>query len=487
MYSKITITFLKFFDLQYKVAITSGTRNNYSTRTWTWKHTRQNPYEDQVEGSTTGTAARFKDAASIDYGNTYDVTASSNSVIIEALDRHPLFLGYQFRDEKDNLLEKGVDFEVFVENYFPVPNIDTVPMALTKSPHYINIPFTSPSTISATIKVYVWSGLLSQEPANESYKMTIPRPSIDFEEFNVNIADLIDEVLEPKVVLDLAVALKIVNTSDNAVKWVKYEVTYQDPQFFIENIQGYLIAADGYGYYNEGVNPTFPDDLILTSSKVRKVYRNGFLSLPFINNGNITEIVVRGFPSSLVELPISINSPLSGNNSKKIVQYVQLKAITFPSSKFIEIELIPTNRKVLYEVIDECRYNPIQVIFKNKYGQFDHITLFKKSSKSINVKNDDFVNNYIKGGAYDITKHQQKKINITATESIKANSGYINEQENELYKELLLSDSVYLFEKERLVPVNVKTRSLDYKTRVNDQLVNYELSFDYAYNIIQNV
>ena len=42
--------------------------------------------------------------------------------------------------------------------------------------------------------------------------------------------------------------LKIVDTSDNAVKWVKYEVTYQDPQFFIENIQGYLIAADGYGY-----------------------------------------------------------------------------------------------------------------------------------------------------------------------------------------------------------------------------------------------
>ncbi len=52
---------------------------------------------------------------------------------------------------------------------------------------------------------------------------------------------------------------------------------------------------------------------------------------------------------------------------------------------------------------------------------------------------------------------------------------------------MLLSETVFFYENDALVPVNVSTSSLEYKTRVNDKLVNYTIEFDYAYNLIQNV
>ena len=97
-----------------------------------------------------------------------------------------------------------------------------------------------------------------------------------------------------------------------------------------------------------------------------------------------------------------------------------------------------------------------------------------------------FINNYVSGGTYDTTKHQFQKLNVTAKKSIKANSGYISEAENILYEQLLYSDQVYFYDG-TLIPVNVTSSSLEYKTRVNDKLVNYSIDFEYAYNIIQNV
>ena len=37
------------------------------------------------------------------------------------------------------------------------------------------------------------------------------------------------------------------------------------------------------------------------------------------------------------------------------------------------------------------------------------------------------------------------------------------------------------------MPLNVSKKSLEYKTRQNDRLINYEFEFEYAYNEINNV
>jgi hypothetical protein len=118
---------------------------------------------------------------------------------------------------------------------------------------------------------------------------------------------------------------------------------------------------------------------------------------------------------------------------------------------------------------------------------FDSLTLFKKSNETTNVTSDDFVNNYVSGGTYDTTRHQYQKLNTVGKSTIKINSGYINEKENELYKQLLFSDLVYILKDAAFIPVNIANSSIEFKTRVNDNLINYTLDLEFAFNDINNI
>ena len=169
------------------------------------------------------------------------------------------------------------------------------------------------------------------------------------------------------------------------------------------------------------------------------------------------------------------------------MQYLSVDLSQTTSDRLLTVTFNPSLDTVVYEITDECRYTPKQIVFKNRYGFYECLTLFKKSNETLNVSSDEFVNAYLSNGAYDLTDHQNKKINIQGKEKLSCNSGYIKETENAIYKEMLLSDSVYLYENAVITPLNVSSSNLEFKTRVNDKLVNYNIEFEYAYNTIQNI
>ena len=70
---------------------------------------------------------------------------------------------------------------------------------------------------------------------------------------------------------------------------MKYVASYTDETESIADINGLLIATDGYGYYNEGANPTKPNDNILTNTRNRQVARNGVALMPYVNNTEVQE------------------------------------------------------------------------------------------------------------------------------------------------------------------------------------------------------
>ena len=205
--------------------------------------------------------------------------------------------------------------------------------------------------------------------------------------------------------------------------------------------------------------------------------------LPFVNNGVITSIDVLSNNGE-----ISNNVVVTPSNiSTDAVQYLQVDLSQTTNDTQLTVTFNPSGEQVVYQIEDECRYDPKFVVFRNRYGVYECCTFFKKSTESLNVSNETFTNNYINAGVYDTTYHQFQKINIQGKENISLNSGYISEQENSLYKEMLLSEKVYFYEDGNLIPVNVASKSIEFKTRVNDRLVNYSVDFEYAYNTIQNV
>ena len=139
--------------------------------------------------------------------------------------------------------------------------------------------------------------------------------------------------------------------------------------------------------------------------------------------------------------------------------------------------------QILYTYpIEECKYTPILCDFINRYGGWQTITFFKQQTNSISVRGTDYklmpsnIN-------YNSSLGQKQRFNINGTQSIKLNTGFVDENYSELMTDLFLSETILLDGK----PVVLKTQSSDLKSVLKDKMINYELDFEYAYNLINDV
>jgi hypothetical protein len=83
--------------------------------------------------------------------------------------------------------------------------------------------------------------------------------------------------------------------------------------------------------------------------------------------------------------------------------------------------------------------------------------------------------------------HQYVKYNVQGKSKFKVNSGFVAEALNETFKQMLLSERVWMYENEIFTPLNIASKSIEYKTRQKDRLINYEIEFEYAFNEINNI
>lgn len=486
-YSELTIAFdndwVATDDLKISTWDTTVTPNvlNWSN-IWTWVASRSTNYE-VTEGAATlnpgeTAAINFKAAFDLDHPTGY-VTAiqNTNEVLIQSETQGENFVG-----AKTGVSQTGTATFTF-NNYVEPASAANVDIALVRSPYYVYLPFYFDTTSHVTLTMYVWDGDLGTVPGTATYTMTKQRPTTDYLEFNMDLANTIRDSLDPLPSISLASTTQVLDSNTDGVKWVKFTASYTDTTETIADIEDTLGAIDGYGYMPEGVNPNTPTTNVLTTALERKVEREGFIMFPFVNNGTITSIDVDSDGGEINETETITSSA----QSTDFVQYLIVDVSDAPTDNYITITTNPANDSYVYQIVDECRYNAIQVVFKNKHGVYDTLTMFKKRTDSMSIEDSYFKNNFISNATYNINKHQIQKINITGQEKIELNSGYVNEKENSLYKELLLSDAVYFYENSLFIPVNVKTNDLEFRTRVNDGLVFYTIEFEYAYNVINNI
>ena len=151
-----------------------------------------------------------------------------------------------------------------------------------------------------------------------------------------------------------------------------------------------------------------------------------------------------------------------------------------------KIETIKVN------VIEECKYEPKKVTFINKFGALQDMYFFKKSKENLSIKKESYKSNIaLNYGGYNSTTHVNRDFNVIGNESISLSSGYLSEDYNEVFKQLLLSEKVWVTNiiesGEQVLPINVKTSSIAYKTSVNDKLVDYTIEFDKSFDTINNI
>ena len=117
---------------------------------------------------------------------------------------------------------------------------------------------------------------------------------------------------------------------------------------------------------------------------------------------------------------------------------------------------------------------------------------FKKSVEKMTVKKENYKSNIItSGNTYSINNHVNRDFNVVGKESITLSSGFLSEEYNEVFKQMLLSEKVwitnYINGVEQILPLNIKTSNITYKTSLNDKLVEYTFDFDNSYDTINNI
>jgi hypothetical protein len=140
----------------------------------------------------------------------------------------------------------------------------------------------------------------------------------------------------------------------------------------------------------------------------------------------------------------------------------------------------------------ECsKYEPYKVTFVNKFGALQDMWFSLKSIESLNTTGETYKANVMDFNTltYATHKPQVAQYNKSGKESITLNTNYISEDYNEVIKQLMLSEQVWMMptNSDEVYPVIPKTQNLTYKTSLNDRLVQYTVQFDYAFDKINTV
>ena len=237
-----------------------------------------------------------------------------------------------------------------------------------------------------------------------------------------------------------------------------------------------FLAVDGYGYFEDGINPQLSNNALITTNTIY-LPEDTIGKLPIYAEG------VGKVSIDLVDTEITDN-----DNTNQKIQYIDIPA----NSSTIQVygtDDTTLLRTIRVNNVCEPKYTPYKVTFVNRLGAYQDIYFFKKSLKSIDITDERFKRNTVVNNSvsYGLNAGQEQRYNTNATQSITLNTGFINEDSNSTIEELFLSENVWIKYEGNTLPLIPKTKSLQYKTSLNDKLANYTVDFDFAFNKINNV
>ena len=194
--------------------------------------------------------------------------------------------------------------------------------------------------------------------------------------------------------------------------------------------------------------------------------------------------------SNWVEHKVSGIKARDGNPSRMVIVADGTSAldvdIWHPSVRLPETKIVDV------VTLDECKYEPKKVSFINRWGALQDLWFFKKSVESMNVEKESYKSNILGyDGTYSTSNHVNRDFNVVGKESVTLSSGFLDEEYNKVFKEMMLSEKVWITNVtesgEQVSPINVKTGEITYKTSLNNKLVQYTIEFDNSYDTINNI
>ena len=374
-----------------------------------------------------------------------------------------------------------------------------------RSPYYIKTTPASGTLNSASMSLYIYTGVLTTDkPASAQYTITkTPIGSNNFAVFEVGelIRDYLDIVFDGEY--------------DSQTVWVESDITLTKSDTTTETDNTDYIAFDGYGYFEDGINPELSRGYLQSNKQIFRLDDQNVRVPVFTEDTNSVTYLYRGVEKRTQAISSSTNTngqieyiTVSGSdNTDTYKERVLVDGGTFEDSRCLQaflgtldIGLVDelyiasdSGTEVIKITTEPCsRFEPYKVTFVNKFGVLQDIWFNLKSVESLNTSGETYKANVVDFSAltYDTYKPQVAQYNKLGKESITLNTNYLSEEYNEVIKQLMMSEQVWLTkltDQELVLAVIPKTQSVTYKTSLNDRLVQYTINFDYAFDKINTV
>jgi hypothetical protein len=324
--------------------------------------------------------------------------------------------------------------------------------------------------IATKIELFIWK-FGDTEPATPT--KVIEKTSYSPTQYinYYNISPFVADYLKAFDIADMAVNVKIVKYYKLTTTWILDETIESIGVYGINtnSFTGYSFLCDINKIYTSQSSPV--DFITLNTISMLfdfSIYSTLRVVLSSPLGTETIDYIETGV--KFLNVFLSTDNPFFANGNDALIQY-------FNGTSFVNIINITGITPIC-----EPKFEPFVVDYVNFYGGMSKFTFFKKNTKSWEVKGNEFQMSNV----YPQTKTELKIFNKNGRDTIKLNTGWINEKYVQNIKELSLSEDLYLVGAISGFGgyVKLKTSSFETKTHLNNKMINYEMEFEFVSEII---
>ena len=374
----------------------------------------------------------------------------------------------------------------------------------TRSPYFIRTPQQTDANLNYfQINITVFGGLENtQDPCDNltaSYSLQ-KKPLGTEDSVSFDISEIVNDHIEQIFTGTYSAS------SEKSSVWVTVATSAREADGTIIGsvASNNYLAQEGFNKFKDGVNYTTEPIAMITGTHF-EYHKGSTLTIP-INVERVSQI------DWIASNGINVGTDTftdNGNQNQKI-QFAQFSNTDIKDVARVKLTYDTTSFVTIYTTrIEECKYPVNKITFLNRWGALQDLFFFKKSSESLEATRENFNRSIFEArrvttnppnepndpcrvtteyNLYSTTAHAKKTFNANATESIVLNTGYVNELMNPYFEELMVSEYIWLTDSSaNIFPVNLKESSFAKKTGLNDRLINYTMSFDKSFSLVNNI
>ena len=350
---------------------------------------------------------------------------------------------------------------------------------LARSPYIITI--AEASQTGSKIELFLWNGTGSA-PASPQYTLSKLIPATNNLITEYNISPYIREYItfntrqQPYNAWTASQTTQYVNVKVKRYKLVSGTYTLLDTTDY----KGY----DGFGYYEQGYNPTLTNDILHDEGTFNYLYDG--LSPSVFDNRRAGFIMVKTGTSYKARYTNLITGAIftQALTNNALIDVLRVYQSYYSSGNTLEI--LDTSDNVIwtgtFEPQSNCKYDAVLCDFVNKYGCWQRTYFYAASNDTLTVESQEY-NLMQTNTDYNTIQGQRQVFNNNGKKSIKVNTDWVTEDYKELLRQIMLSEKIIIND----YPAKLNSKSTELFKNINTKMINYSLEFEFAFDVINSV